>query len=224
MKADNPMKRPEVRARQAETLKQSYASGKHVPFMSTPRGRKIMSETARAKQSGPNNPMKDPEVARRMGETRRLRHSAKISVYMTANNPMRSAAAREKARVALNDPQTRMRYEAAIKLFEEKHPNGFESRVLAFLLENNLPFRFVGDGSLWVGPCLSGTSRNPDFVHTSRPRVILAHGKYWHQDAEKVERELMDYAGKGWACFTIWDSDALNSALAERLREFAGAG
>src|SRR3990167_9517233 len=174
MKINNPMKRPEVRYQQAKTMAAAYASGKCVPFMSTPEGRKRIGEIARARALGPDNPMRNPETMKR--------------------NLAKALA----------------------------HPNQFEKRVSAFLSSHQFPFKFTGDASFWIGPCLSGGHRNPDFVNSKKKLAILAHGRHWHQDPVKVEKELEDYRTMGWRCLVIWDNDKLDEAMLKNIGEFVG--
>lgn len=103
-------------------------------------------------------------------------------------------------------------------------PNRFESRLITFLSEHALPFKFVGDWSFWLRT-RSGKNKNPDFIHVLRGvrLAILAHGRYWHQNIEAVEQEQQDYAGIGWGTLIIWDDEALNLELVDRIRAFVGA-
>lgn len=100
--------------------------------------------------------------------------------------------------------------------------NKFEKRVIRFMEERDLPFKFTGDGSYWVHPCPSGKRRNPDFVHIDRrvKKIVLAHGTYWHKDRKIVLEELRDYRSKGWECFIIWEDEALDDAMEKWIRKF----
>lgn len=118
------------------------------------------------------------------------------------------------------------RWHAAHFLKAGEPPNGFENRVIAFIEKYELPFRFVGDRTWWIGPCRSGGCRNPDFIHIRKGerRAILAHGKYWHQEEKLVKAEREDYLYMGWEIFILWDDTPLNADLAEKIRAFAGLG
>lgn len=85
--------------------------------------------------------------------------------------------------------------------------HAFESVCIKHLL----PFRFVGDGSVWLG------SANPDFVHTTKKIVVEVFGDYWHSPllnrnlkyihtikgrSEQLKRE-------GYKAIFIWESDLM---------------
>jgi G:T-mismatch repair DNA endonuclease (very short patch repair protein) len=76
-------------------------------------------------------------------------------------------------------------------------------------IKNALPFRFVGDGALWLG------NANPDFVHNTKKIVVEVFGDYWHspllnrhvryiQTREGREAQLEK---EGYKCIILWESD-----------------
>jgi hypothetical protein len=162
--------------------------------------RKRISDT----KKGKNNPAKRPEVRKKIAET------------------VKAMAPELSARI------TALHQAGKINYYHERAdgPNGFESKIIEFLKEQQLPFRFVGEGSFWIGPCQSGKRRNPDFIHTTTKAklAILAHGTYWHRDDLVNQEELKDYESKGWKCFVIWDTDDLsNKELPQNIRKWAGS-
>lgn len=79
----------------------------------------------------------------------------------------------------------------------------------------NLPFRYVGDASLWIGS-KKGKKLNPDFIEANGKKVIVEiMGRYWHsplinpkirEDAKLLYREK-HYKKHGWKTIFIWDTD-----------------
>jgi hypothetical protein len=81
----------------------------------------------------------------------------------------------------------------------KRTPNDSEKRVIEILNMNNLPFKFVGDFSFWIGPCKSGKCRNPDFIHNNNgiKKAILVDGTHWHNE-DSIREENEDYSDKSW--------------------------
>lgn len=87
-----------------------------------------------------------------------------------------------------------------------------ERLVQEFVELNNLPFRYVGDGSFPVGPLF------PDFVSTdATKRVILVQGCYWHGCAKCFPGSkskglahnlcLDTYKSNGYDVVEIWEHE-----------------
>lgn len=76
-------------------------------------------------------------------------------------------------------------------------------------LKYSLPFKFVGDGSLWLG------NANPDFVHIKKKIVVEVFGDYWHSPLlrpklrynEAVEGRRKQFKAEGYKTIIIWESD-----------------
>ena len=79
--------------------------------------------------------------------------------------------------------------------------------------KNNLPFKYTGDGSFWIGgkPAL-----NPDFINTKGKKVCVeVFGNYWHstrlgkdtpyiQTHEGRREKLKEH---GWELIVFWEND-----------------
>lgn len=66
---------------------------------------------------------------------------------------------------------------------QARKPTRLELRIMAVIEEHNLPFRYVGDGQVWIaGKC-------PDFINTNgKKQVIEVLGDYWHTEEDAAER------------------------------------
>lgn len=198
----NPMKRKEVVAKMLVTQAEK---GQHIAFGD--RIRKlhyegeirppVLTVEQRRRNSDrmkKNNPMFDPDVAKRAGKT----HSFRFH----------------------NDSEYRDRQLKSRK----RHPNKAEQRLIKINKWHNLPFKFVGDGSYWVGPCKSGMCRNPDFLYINgNKKILLLHGRYFHQVDLINEIELADYKDKGYEVLVIWDDELKRDnrkVLANKIRRF----
>lgn len=182
MKMNNPMKRPEVRAKQSKSMKQHHVELADRLRKTREEGKLrhgTMTEESRAKlreRMKNSNPMRNPEVAQRVGLTARWRHLSDPKAYATR---------------------------WVRKLVG---PNKAEQQVEELLTP--LGFKFVGDGKFWIGPCPSGKCRNPDFIYKSgRLKMgLLYHSQYWHGEMPNDdEEELKDYQALGWQVFVLWE-------------------
>jgi G:T-mismatch repair DNA endonuclease (very short patch repair protein) len=75
--------------------------------------------------------------------------------------------------------------------------------------KHNLPFRFVGDGSLWLG------NANPDFIHNTHKVVVEIFGDYWHSPllngniryTGTLEGRRNQLKREGYKLIVLWESD-----------------
>ena len=79
--------------------------------------------------------------------------------------------------------------------------------------KNNLPFKYTGDGSFWIG---KNPSINPDFVECNGKKIAIEIFSYWHdpllrhckipysQTYEGRKKILKKY---GWALVVFWQED-----------------
>jgi G:T-mismatch repair DNA endonuclease (very short patch repair protein) len=77
------------------------------------------------------------------------------------------------------------------------------------------PFKFVGNGALWLG------NANPDFVHNTKKIVVEVFGDYWHSPLLRNVRYNETLNGRrkqlkveGYKLIVLWESD-LNREDAE---------
>ena len=79
--------------------------------------------------------------------------------------------------------------------------------------KNNLPFRYVGDGQLWIG---KGKKLNPDFIEANGKKIVIEiFGSYWHSPLRnfglKEEATLpfrkAHYKKYDWQSAFIWEED-----------------
>ena len=81
--------------------------------------------------------------------------------------------------------------------------------------KNNLPFRYVGDGQLWIGK--KGEKQlNPDFIEANGKKIVVeVFGSYWHSPLRnfglKKEATLSfrraHYKKYDWQSAFIWEED-----------------
>ena len=102
------------------------------------------------------------------------------------------------------------------KAFPKHHTNP-ELIFEEICKKNNLPFHFVGDGSLWIG---KKKSLNPDFCELNGKKIVIEiFGDYWHSPLLnyklKEERTLnyrkQYYRRYKWQPIFLWESDLKRS-------------
>ena len=81
-----------------------------------------------------------------------------------------------------------------------------EKRFRRLVKKYNLPFKYAGDGSFWVGRC------NPDFVSNNDKKAIDIFGDYWHNNPRtpwfQTEYGRKKYfARHGWKLTVIWEHE-----------------
>lgn len=96
-----------------------------------------------------------------------------------------------------------------------QHNTKPESIFMDICNKYNLPFRYVGDSSLWIG---QSEKLNPDFIECNGKKIIIEiFGDYWHSPLLKRtvrEQETLNYRKQHykryrWRSIFIWESDLL---------------
>ena len=76
--------------------------------------------------------------------------------------------------------------------------------------KNNLPFKYTGDGSFWIGKL------NPDFVDINGKKIVIEiFGDYWHspllnqnmKECSTLEYRKRYYKKYKWQSIFLWESD-----------------
>lgn len=82
-----------------------------------------------------------------------------------------------------------------------QYPNKPEKTLIKLIQDNNLPFRYVGSGEVWLG------NKNPDFINVNgKKQVIEYFGVYWHPLFDGAER-TEHYKQYGFSALIIWENE-----------------
>jgi very-short-patch-repair endonuclease len=91
-----------------------------------------------------------------------------------------------------------------------KKPGPLEQKLIEIINSNNLPFKYTGNLSTWVGSTIG--VKNPDFMSSvGKKQVIELLGEYWHQKRPNIrfhqtaEGTKEHYQKAGFNCLIIWD-------------------
>lgn len=85
-------------------------------------------------------------------------------------------------------------------LFCTSKPTSIERKFMVICEEQGFPFRYVGNGSFWIG------NLNPDFINIQNKQVIETLGEYWHTENEVAERAKR-FVKYGYQPLMIWQSE-----------------
>jgi|GEM_PF-6252750 len=78
-----------------------------------------------------------------------------------------------------------------------------------------LPFRYTGDGQLWIGR-KGETQINPDFIECDGRKIaIFVNGDYWHspllkydiRDSQRVDYQIKICKKYRWEAIILWETD-----------------
>ena len=89
---------------------------------------------------------------------------------------------------------------------QKRRPTKPEKVAIELIASLRLPWRYVGDGQLWIG------GKNPDFVHEAEKRVLEIYGRYWHTEEEIPERQ-QHFAEHGYECDVLWEDEVCEEQL-----------
>jgi len=92
-------------------------------------------------------------------------------------------------------------------------PNKPEKILIMLFKKHNLPFKYVGDGKVWID------GRNPDFISNDSKKIIEMHGRAYHDPTHRFGKSLKipygrtkqgtikHYNKNGYPCLVIWDDE-----------------
>jgi len=163
-----------------------------------------------------NNPMWNPEIVKKAVKNRDYKEISRkttltkikngtfleYSKRMKENNPMKNPIIN--AKVNKNPEYIKRRISSLIK-----KPNKKEKMLIELINKNNLPYEYVGDGKLIVG------TKNPDFVHKTKNKIVEIFGSYWHTKKvrcyEETEIGRINYFKKyNFDTLVIWEDELEN--------------
>ena len=118
----------------------------------------------------------------------------------------------------------RYRLSATLKTVMSGKMTKPEKTILGYIKENDLPFKYIGDGSIWVGQL------HPDFISTDgSQRIIEVFGCYWHGCQKcfpgsksrgiPLNQRLSTFKKHGFVTKIIWEHEIKDkSALSELVK------
>jgi G:T-mismatch repair DNA endonuclease (very short patch repair protein) len=87
----------------------------------------------------------------------------------------------------------------------KREPNAAERWLINLLEQSRLPFKYVGDGQMWL------ENRNPDFIATNGLKLVIEiFGTYWHAVAD-VQQRTEHYKTLGFNSLILWDYELTDS-------------
>lgn len=104
-------------------------------------------------------------------------------------------------------------------------PNTLEQKLIDLITKYNLPYKYVGDGSVVL------YNYNPDFINVNgKKQIIEVFGEYWHSPEVIGNRwkgselgKIMAYNSLGFDCLILWEHQLLNQSedeIVNLIRQF----
>jgi hypothetical protein len=86
-----------------------------------------------------------------------------------------------------------------------KRPTSFEQKVIDVIEKYSLPFRYVGDGKIWID------RNNPDFINNNGQKLLIevANRVKIHHSEDYEKRRTGQFAEYGFATLFLRDEDIL---------------
>lgn len=138
------------------------------------------------------------EWKRRMSELRRgrtLSEEAKLNMSRGAKG-------------LWSDPNYKDRAVRLLRLAQRGRPTTGEAVLIALFQEHNLPYRYVGDGSVVI------YGLNPDFINCNGDKKIIEFfGNYWHREMQDLPYERTEegrrevFSHLGFSTLVIWEDE-----------------
>lgn len=147
--------------------------------------------------------------------------SIATSIRMKKNNPMFNTKTAKKVHTSLKKKWQDSEYRKKMLPinFYKKRPTFLEKKLIDFINTENLPFKYTGDKTFWIGPCLSGKCRNPDFIHTDFKKIKKAI-----EVGNFTKQRKIDYNDKGIEVLHLTKKVLFSKEMPNIVRSFACSG
>ena len=82
-------------------------------------------------------------------------------------------------------------------------PNKDEKKLIRMFRDNNIPLRFVGNGTFFI------EGKNPDFVNVKKKKVLEYDSTFWHDSRPEGYDRLRNevYCRNGWDLLIVTDDE-----------------
>ena len=163
---------------------------------------------------GDKNPARRPEVRKKISEAVRAKMKQLKKEGKRIGRPPGFKHSEEQKQLRRikslkywRNPKWAIRMLKKLREASNVRPTKPEKILIEIIKEHNFPFKYVGDGKLWIG----WPPMNPDFIEVNgRKLVIEVLGDYWHTPEEFDERKKR-YAKYGFKCIGIWEKEIYNN-------------
>lgn len=196
----------------------------------TPEQRYQLSVAHKGQHSSPTTEFKEGQIRRWTPDQRR-----KISLRMVGN---RNGSGRKGIKISeetrkklsisytgLKYPQRKRKSTSRSYSYSHTRPSKPEKRVISIKDNYSLPYDYVGDGKLWIGPIAARYhrgQRNPDFIHRTEKVVVEVADKGDKEFRKKIPwaqwelKTVNFYSYYGWKCIVLW-TDMYNEEIVRAL-------
>lgn len=217
-----------IRKKQSITLKCLYGEGKIKVWSigltkETDKRVRKMSESLKGKFAGKKNPMYGKSPTKEQRE-----HHSKILKEKYKKGELIPYWLGKKRLDMYGENNLMKRPNIASKVLESlcKRPTKLEQQLIILIKQNNLPFKYVGNGEFIVG------GRCPDFLNINgKKQIIEIFGRYWHSPIyrptmsykQTYRATIEHYKKYGFGCLIIWDYELKDSnMIIKKINNFIG--
>lgn len=174
-----------------------------------------------------NNPTANLEIREKISEThKRLIKEGKITIPwkgITRSKEEREKMSLSKKLLWQNKEYREKNIKNTLKAMF-KRPTKLEQKFIDFFNENNLPFKYCGNGSLLIG------FLNPDFYEINGKKICIevSSEKFRKnipkETTEEYEKRRTEHFIKyNWKCLVLWDKELNNEInLLNKIKDFIG--
>jgi hypothetical protein len=154
------------------------------------------------------------------------RQKTKTSIVQFFAENAVSAETKEKHKLANKErfptPRAQKLHLEKMRAGQNVLPNKKETQLINLFKDNNLPYKYVGDGKLIIG------GYNPDFCNTDGQKKLMEmFGQYWHSPAkirawyETEQGRIAQFKSLGFDCLVIWENELRNQPkLLSKIKEW----
>ena len=93
-------------------------------------------------------------------------------------------------------------------------PTSLERKAIEIIKQNNLPYKYVGDGSFLIG------YKNPDFINMENKKICLEVCNYFHHQGNYKKDRIKYFVKWGWKCLVFYEDelDKLKNLAQSRIK------
>lgn len=114
---------------------------------------------------------------------------------------------KERIKEMWSNPEFRERATMNILKGLIKRPTSLEKKMIEIIEKNNLPYKYVGNGSFLIG------FKNPDFVNVNGQKICMEVANFYHHKGNWEKNRIEHFAKYGWKTIVIWENEFDNENI-----------
>lgn len=172
--------------KRGESTRRACAEAKNKNWRD-PEYREMMSKVI---FGGPKSNANHPMLGKKhTPESRKNMSDGHAGLQIGEENPMfgKSHSAESRKKISIANKGRKPSAETIRKFLSRRTPSSLEMKFLGIIEKNNLPYKFVGDGSFMIG------RKNPDFININGDKIAIeVYARYYKLRHAETVQEWMD--------------------------------